>query len=111
MRCTQAPHAHDAGGVRLFWTTSSEDYDNRGIMQITLKPELKVFVEEQVKSGNYPSVDAVVEAALLNIRDGFELDDETIDAINEGEAQADRGEVIDLDEFRAQWKQRLSSHE
>jgi hypothetical protein len=35
------------------------------------------------------------------------LDDETITAINEGEDQADRGESIDFEVFREQWRKRL----
>ena len=81
------------------------------MVQIKLKPELEQFVEEQVKAGNYPSVDAMVEAALLDMRETFELDDETIDAINEAEAQADRGEGMTLDECRAHMAKRMASRE
>ena len=38
----------------------------------------------------------------------FDLDDETIAAINEGEAQADQGLGEDLDSFRARLAERLS---
>ena len=82
-------------------------------MQITLKqPELERFVEEQVKaSGGYPSADAVVEAALMSMRESIELDDETIAAINEGSEQAERGEGMDLDEFRVFMKKRMAGRE
>ncbi len=81
------------------------------MMQITLKPELEQFVEEQVKAGHYSSVEALVEAALLGMRENFELDDETIDAINEAEAQADRGEVMTLEECRAHMRKLAVSDE
>jgi Arc/MetJ-type ribon-helix-helix transcriptional regulator len=83
-------------------------------MQITLNnPELEKFIEEQVRSGSYASPEAMVQAALLDMRgcSETELDDETIDAINEAEAQADRGEGMDLDEFRAHMKRYMSSTE
>ena len=79
-------------------------------MQITLKkPELQQFVEDQVKAGNYPSPEAVVEAAIADLRDNAELDDETVVAINEAEDQADRGEGMDLDSFRAHMEKRMPS--
>ena len=72
-------------------------------MQILLEqPDLERFVADQVKAGNYPSPEAVVEAAVADLRDNLsgELDDETVAAINEAEDQADRGEGMDLDAFR-----------
>jgi putative addiction module CopG family antidote len=77
-------------------------------MRITLKPELERFIEERVKAGAYPSADAVVEAAIIYMRDS-ELDDETIAAINEGSEQARRGEGTTLDEVRAHMKKRMQS--
>ena len=77
-------------------------------MQISLeKPDLQRFVQEQVRAGHYPSVEAVVEAAIAELRDlqAEALDDETIDAINEAEAQADRGEGVDLDTFPARLRE------
>ncbi len=81
------------------------------MVQITLKPELEQFIAEQVKAGNYPSVDAIVETALLDMRETFELDDETIDAINEAEARADRGEGMTLEECRAHMAKRMAPPE
>jgi antitoxin ParD1/3/4 len=83
----------------------------KSMVQITLKPELEQFIEDQVSAGNYPSVDAIIEAALLDMRETYELDDETIDAINEGEAQADRGEGMTLEECRAHMARRMASPE
>ena len=81
------------------------------MVQITLKPELEQFVAEQVNAGSYPSAEAVVEAALLGMRESIELDDETIAAINEGSEQAERGEGMELDEFRAFMKKRMAARE
>jgi Arc/MetJ-type ribon-helix-helix transcriptional regulator len=78
-------------------------------MQIVLRsPDLERFIVEQVEAGHYPSAEAVVEAAIADFRDSFsaELDDQTIEAINEAEEQADRGEGMELDAFRV----RISKH-
>jgi Arc/MetJ-type ribon-helix-helix transcriptional regulator len=80
-------------------------------MQIVLKrSDLVQFIDELVKTGRYPSPEAVVEAAIADLRDnsGAEFDDETVAAINEAEAQADRGEGIDLDHFREHMNKRMS---
>ena len=77
-------------------------------MQIALnKPDLERFIKDQVQAGHYPSPEAVVEAAIADLRDGaVELDDRTIAAINEAEDQADRGEGMELDAFRAHMQKR-----
>jgi Arc/MetJ-type ribon-helix-helix transcriptional regulator len=80
-------------------------------MQISLKrPDLERFIDEQVKTGRYPSPEAVVEAAIADFRDnsGAELDDDTIAAINEAEEQADRGEGMELDAFRDHMNKRMT---
>jgi len=71
-------------------------------MTLSLRPEFQKFIDEQVKAGLYPTPEAVVEAALADMQHPDDLDDETIAAINEAEAQADRGEGIDFDTFRAE---------
>jgi putative addiction module CopG family antidote len=78
------------------------------MLQVKLKPEIEQFVEEQVTAGHYSSVDAMIEAALLEMRDAYELDDETIAAINEGSEQAESGEGMEFDEFRAFMEKRLT---
>ena len=66
-------------------------------MQITLRPELEQFVQDKVQAGEYGSIQEVVEIALTRLMDD-ELDDETLAAIEEGEAQLDRGEGIPAEE-------------
>ena len=75
----------------------------------TLRPDIEQYIDEQVKVGHFPTPEAVVEAAIMDMREGVQtdLDGETIAAINEGEEQADRGEGIDFDQFRAMWEKRL----
>lgn len=68
------------------------------------KPELERFIADQVKAGHFPSSEAAIEAAveqMMRDRADAELTDEDVDAINESEAQIDRGEFVDFDGFAA----------
>ena len=79
-------------------------------MQIQLtRPELAKFIDEQVKSGLYPTPDAAIEAAVERMMHAStdELDDGTIDAINRAEEQLDRGEGIEFREFAAKMRQKF----
>jgi Arc/MetJ-type ribon-helix-helix transcriptional regulator len=78
-------------------------------MNLTLHPDIQRFIDDQVRSGDFPTPEAVIEAAILEWRDGNAeaLDEETIAAINEAEAQIDRGEGIDLDTLRTHMKNYL----
>jgi Arc/MetJ-type ribon-helix-helix transcriptional regulator len=74
------------------------------------RPELTRFIEDEVKAGHYPSVEAVVEAAIEDLRErgDAELDDETIAAINRADEQFARGEGIDFDQFAAEMRQKIA---
>lgn len=80
-------------------------------MNLSLRPDVYQFIDEQVKAGRFSSPEAVIEAAITRMKlddDGSrDLDDATIDAINEAESQADRGEGMDLKAFRAHLASRL----
>ena len=74
-------------------------------MKVQLKPELAHFVEEQVRAGRYSSAEEAVNAAVAKLQDeeellAGELDDEDLAAIEEGLAQADRGETRPWAEVR-----------
>lgn len=80
-------------------------------MQVQLKkPELANFIDQQVKSGHFPSPEAAVEAAVeqMMLAQEFDLDDETAAAINRAEEQIDRGEGIDFKEFAATIRKRFA---
>jgi putative addiction module CopG family antidote len=79
-------------------------------MNLSLRPEIQHFIDEQVKAGRYPTPEALVEAAIAEMQetDDADLDEATIAAINEAEEQADRGEGVDLDTFRARMNQRFT---
>ena len=74
-------------------------------MQVRLtKPELERFIADQVRAGHFPSSDAAIEAAveqMMLARADAELTDEDVEAINESEAQFERGETVDFDAFAA----------
>jgi antitoxin ParD1/3/4 len=72
-------------------------------MNVTLTPELQEFVEERVREGTYGSVDELVQAALLRMKHDVgsdeEIDSETLARlVAVGQAQADRGELVDSEE-------------
>ena len=70
-------------------------------MQVRLtKPELERFIADQVEAGHFPSTEAAVEQMMRDRADA-ELSDGDVDAINESEAQIDRGESVDFDDFAA----------
>jgi putative addiction module CopG family antidote len=80
------------------------------LMNVTLKPNLQKFIEEQVNSGNFRSSVEVLEEAVnrMMVEAELELDDETAAAINRAEAQIDRGEGTDFEQFAAEWRKRLA---
>ena len=70
-------------------------------MNVSLTPELARFVEEQVEQGRFASPAEVVEAGLARLKldpPPDALDAATIAAIEEADAQIDRGDGIDADE-------------
>ena len=80
-------------------------------MQVELtKPELAKFVDEKVKSGDFPSREAVVEDALTRMmEDEVTLTDEDVAAINAAEEQIDRGEGIDFKDFAARMRKKYAA--
>jgi Arc/MetJ-type ribon-helix-helix transcriptional regulator len=85
-------------------------------MQITLtKPQLQQFVEQLVRAGRFASPAEVVEAGLarlmLDPTDDVVVDERTLAAIDEAQAQIARGgEDRDFEEFAAEFhvRRRLS---
>ena len=67
-------------------------------MVVPLKPELERFIEDQVRSGRFASAAEVVEVALAHLmveapaEPPDELDEETLAAIAEADAQLEGGE-------------------
>ena len=74
-------------------------------MDLSLKPETADYIAEEIKAGRFASPEELIEAALAEFRSLAEspLDAQTIAAINEGLDQANRGEGIELNDFRRQF--------
>ncbi len=78
-------------------------------MDLSLRPELERFVDQQVRSGQYSSAAAVVEAGLARLMldpPPDDVDADTLAAIEEARAQCDRGEGIPLDEACAELRRK-----
>jgi Arc/MetJ-type ribon-helix-helix transcriptional regulator len=69
-------------------------------MQISFSPDVEDFIRAEVSSGRYSSPEELVRQAMLSFMVMEEdLDEETVAAINEGQAQIDRGEGMDRETF------------
>lgn len=67
-------------------------------MEIQLSPELEQIVKDKVASGMYPNAHEFVREAILRTVERDYLKRQRLnDAIAIGIAQADRGELFDLD--------------
>lgn len=80
-------------------------------MNISLTPETEKLLEEQMKKGHFASPDDVVRTALQALdqvrgEDYEDLDEETRSAIEEAEAQHQRGEGRPWEEVREELKSR-----
>lgn len=71
-------------------------------MTITLRPEHEKLIEEVLRTGSFHDANEVVERALqlLHEHEKWLVDNRA--KIEEGYAAAERGELIDGDEVRAQ---------
>jgi putative addiction module CopG family antidote len=78
------------------------------MMQISLRPELAKFIDDQVKTGRYGTADDAVNAAIAKVQMdeqllAKDLDDDDVAAIEEGLSQLNRGEGRSLDSLRAEF--------
>jgi Arc/MetJ-type ribon-helix-helix transcriptional regulator len=76
-------------------------------MTVHIRPELEAIIAEDLKSGGYESVDAYIEN-LIEARHSerlwlLENRDEIEAQLEEGWAEAERGELIDGDTARAEF--------
>ena len=78
-------------------------------MSISLRPELKRFVEDQVRAGKFASPEEVVEAGLARLMldpAPDDLDEDDRAAIAESEAQIARGEDLDWSQVSAELRRK-----
>jgi putative addiction module CopG family antidote len=76
-------------------------------MNLSLDPEVWKFIEERVRAGQYATAEDVVREAIARLRSdeelaAEELDDETLAALAESDAQYERGEVRDWKDVSAE---------
>ena len=68
-------------------------------MNVSLSPRMQKFVDDKIKAGEYPSADAVVEAALASLQRQQAAGDfapgELDELLAEGERDIERGDVVD----------------
>jgi Arc/MetJ-type ribon-helix-helix transcriptional regulator len=65
------------------------------------KTKLQKFVDDEVRAGHFPSAQAVVETAVEQMMlDHGVLDDATVAAIAEADAQYARGEFVEWRDVR-----------
>jgi len=68
-------------------------------MNVSLKPKLKKFIEDQVRAGHFSSTQDVLEADVARLMlepDSAQMDQETLEAIDRAEAQLDWSEGIEV---------------
>jgi putative addiction module CopG family antidote len=84
-------------------------------MEITLPPELLKFVEQKVQAGQYDSAAAVIQGALVALKQQDELTDEDVAELREdvkvGLEQLARGEGApwDAEQTKARLRERISA--
>ncbi len=82
-------------------------------LSISLPPELETRLKERAAAQGEP-IEAYAARVLADAITSPQpsvveaLDDDAIDAINRAEGEADRGEAVDLDTFRAQFPKRFT---
>jgi Arc/MetJ-type ribon-helix-helix transcriptional regulator len=66
-------------------------------------PALERFIDSKIKSGQFPSPEAVIEDALSRMmEEEIALSNEDMAAIRESDEQIDRGKSVDFDTFAAE---------
>lgn len=84
-------------------------------MEITLSSELREFVERKVRSGSFPSADAVVSGALELLKQEDEIPPEAMEylrrEIEVGLEQSRRGEStpLDMDSIKRRVRERIGA--
>lgn len=79
-------------------------------MEIRLSPELAAVVEQDVAAGRFASVEEYIAAAVELLHERAQgMNSETPEEFNakleESIAEAERGDVMSLDEFREEMRQ------
>ena len=83
-------------------------------MNLSLNSDVLKFIEGRVRAGQYATAEEVVQEAIARLRSdeelaAGELDDDTLDALEESDAQYERGEVRDWTDVSAELRARCLS--
>jgi Arc/MetJ-type ribon-helix-helix transcriptional regulator len=79
----------------------------RCIMDVKLPREIETIINDSVEAGKYASVEELLVAAVLQLRDDEpELSEEDLRAIEEAEAEIAAGNFVDFNEFVAEMKRK-----
>jgi putative addiction module CopG family antidote len=80
-------------------------------MSISLSSDTQRLIEERMKQGGYRTADDLVHAAIdaLDETEVPQLDEEILDAIDRAEAQIERGEVMEINDVRQEFRARFKS--
>ena len=78
-------------------------------MTISLSPQTQKLLEDRMRKGGFPTPDDAIRAALQisEATTQLDLDDETSAALEEGEAQIDRGECRPWEQVRDEIRTRF----
>jgi antitoxin ParD1/3/4 len=79
-------------------------------MNLTLKPELESFIQQEILAGKYSSPDEAIEAALNLLQSKNSVDriaTELCEKIDVAAAQLDRGEGLNGDDIIASLRAKL----
>ena len=82
-------------------------------MHVSLSPEVRKFIEDRIRTGQYSTPEEVIQEAIARLQSdeewaALDLDDPTLAAIEESEAQYQRGEFRDLKDVAADLRARYS---
>ncbi|MGB7158076.1 MAG: type II toxin-antitoxin system ParD family antitoxin [Tepidisphaeraceae bacterium] len=81
-------------------------------MQVSLKPAIQRFIDEQVKAGRFANAEDVLEAGVARLMldpAPDELDADDLATIAESEVQIRRGEALDWKDVSAQLRKEYLS--
>ena len=69
-------------------------------MDLSLRPDLQKFINDQVRSGRFTSAEEAINAAVAHLQTGREFAADELDelrkAVSAGAAEADRGEFAEF---------------
>jgi antitoxin ParD1/3/4 len=77
-------------------------------LSITLPPEMASFIRQKVNSGLYGSNSEIIREALRGMMDRDRRLERLDTAIAQGVADADAGRVQDIDDVRAELRERFA---